>query len=93
MASNHKTILGSPNGLKINDRISASIPVLISCLMKHAIPAIKVKLDNSPKNMIPILEMNSKNAISTDKIMVTGNKTTRIAHLMLSPLLFFLSIF
>ena len=83
MASNHKTILGNPKGLKINDKISASIPVLISCLMKHAIAAIKVKLDNSPTNRIPMLEMNSRNAISIDKIMVTGNKIIRITHLIL----------
>lgn len=83
MASNHKTILSNPKGLKINDKISASIPVLISCLMKHAIAAIKVKLDKSPKNRIPILEMNSRNAISIDKIMVTGNKIIRITHLIL----------
>ena len=83
MASNHNTILGNPKGLKINDKISASIPVLISCLMKHAIAAIKVKLDNSPKNRIPMLEMNSRNAISIGKIMVTGNKIIRITHLIL----------
>ena len=83
MASNHKTILGNPKGLKINDKISASIPVLISCLMKNAIAAIKVKLANSPKNRIPMLEMNSRNAISVDKIMVTGNKIIRITHLIL----------
>ena len=70
MASNHKTILGNPKGLKINDKISASIPVLISCLMKHAIAAIKVKLDNRPKHRI-------------GKIMVTGNKIIRITHLIL----------
>lgn len=54
MASNHKTILGNPKGLKIND-----------------------------KNRIPMLEMNSRNAISVDKIMVTGNKIIRITHLIL----------